>query len=163
LERRGAGQHRTRRPVVGASGRGCIVPSASVGSTEPHRESEPEAMDRTADRRMIVGGDLDLAGRVAESMAGPVERFASAIWPTGPKRQFEGLSQLVVLGAPTTGGTPALDGTRRVIDVDVMRAVLDAASSAGVGHLVVLSTAMVYGAWGNNAVPLTEAAPLRPV
>jgi nucleoside-diphosphate-sugar epimerase len=112
---------------------------------------------------MIVGGDLDLAGRVADSIGGPVERFASAIWPNELKRQFEGVSQLIVLGAPTTGGTPALDGTRRVVDVDVMRAVLDAASSTGVSHLVVLSTAMVYGAWGNNAVPLTEAAPVRPV
>jgi nucleoside-diphosphate-sugar epimerase len=40
--------------------------------------------------------------------------------------------------------------------------VLDAASAAGVTHVVVLSTAMVYGAWGNNPVPLTEDAPLRP-
>ena len=31
-----------------------------------------------------------------------------------------------------------------------------------VGHLVVLSTAMVYGAWANNPVPLTEAAAIRP-
>jgi nucleoside-diphosphate-sugar epimerase len=39
---------------------------------------------------------------------------------------------------------------------------LRAASAAGVPHLVVLSSAMVYGAWANNPVPLTEAAPLRP-
>jgi nucleoside-diphosphate-sugar epimerase len=39
---------------------------------------------------------------------------------------------------------------------------LDAASSAGVQHVVLLSTAMVYGAWANNPVPLTEDAPLRP-
>ena len=29
-------------------------------------------------------------------------------------------------------------------------------------HLVVVSSAMVYGAWDNNPVPLTEDAPLRP-
>jgi nucleoside-diphosphate-sugar epimerase len=29
-------------------------------------------------------------------------------------------------------------------------------------HLVVVSSAMVYGAWENNPVPLTEDAPLRP-
>jgi nucleoside-diphosphate-sugar epimerase len=120
-------------------------------------------MERTADRRMIVGGDLGLAARVSDALGRDVERFAAAIWPDELKRQFERVDQLVVLGAPTTGGTPAVDGTRRVVDVDVMRAVLDAASSAGVGHLVVVSTAMVYGAWSNNAVPLTEAAPLRPV
>jgi nucleoside-diphosphate-sugar epimerase len=31
-----------------------------------------------------------------------------------------------------------------------------------VPHLVLLSSAVVYGAWSNNPVPLTEEAPLRP-
>jgi nucleoside-diphosphate-sugar epimerase len=47
-------------------------------------------------------------------------------------------------------------------DVAVARRVLDAAGDAAVGHLVVLSSATVYGAWANNPVPLTEDAPLRP-
>ena len=47
-------------------------------------------------------------------------------------------------------------------DVAVARRVLDAAGDAGVPHLVVLSSATVYGAWANNPVPLTEDAPLRP-
>jgi nucleoside-diphosphate-sugar epimerase len=47
-------------------------------------------------------------------------------------------------------------------DVDVARHVLDAAGSAGVPHVVLLSSATVYGAWPNNPVPLTEAATLRP-
>jgi nucleoside-diphosphate-sugar epimerase len=47
-------------------------------------------------------------------------------------------------------------------DVDVARRVLDAAGDAGVPHVVVLSSATVYGAWANNPVPLTEDAPLRP-
>ncbi len=47
-------------------------------------------------------------------------------------------------------------------DVAVARRVLDAAGDAGVRHLVVLSSATVYGAWANNPVPLTEDAPLRP-
>jgi hypothetical protein len=42
------------------------------------------------------------------------------------------------------------------------RAVLDAAGDAGVEHVVLLSSATVYGAWANNPVPLTEEAPLRP-
>lgn len=42
------------------------------------------------------------------------------------------------------------------------RALLDAAGSVGARHLVVLSSATVYGAWPNNPVPLTEDAPLRP-
>jgi nucleoside-diphosphate-sugar epimerase len=47
-------------------------------------------------------------------------------------------------------------------DVDVARRVLDAAGSAGVPHVVLLSSATVYGAWPNNPVPLTEEATLRP-
>lgn len=42
------------------------------------------------------------------------------------------------------------------------RRLLDAASSASVKHVVLLSDATVYGAWANNPVPLTEDAPLRP-
>jgi len=57
-------------------------------------------------------------------------------------------------------GLPA--GASPADDLALTRAVLAAASDAGVNHLVVLSTAMVYGAWGNNPVPLTEDAPLRP-
>jgi nucleoside-diphosphate-sugar epimerase len=47
-------------------------------------------------------------------------------------------------------------------DVAATHRLLDAAGDAGVAHLVVLSTATVYGAWANNPVPLTEAAALRP-
>lgn len=39
---------------------------------------------------------------------------------------------------------------------------LDDAVATGVDHLVVVSSAMVYGAFANNPVPLTEAAVLRP-
>jgi nucleoside-diphosphate-sugar epimerase len=42
------------------------------------------------------------------------------------------------------------------------RAVLEAVGDAGVTHLVVVSSALVYGAWPTNPVPLTEGAPLRP-
>jgi nucleoside-diphosphate-sugar epimerase len=45
------------------------------------------------------------------------------------------------------------DGTRRV---------LEAAGRAAVRRFVRLSSAAVYGAWENNAVPLTEEAVLRP-
>jgi nucleoside-diphosphate-sugar epimerase len=42
------------------------------------------------------------------------------------------------------------------------RAVLAAAADAAVGHLVVVTSALVYGAWPTNPVPLTDDAPLRP-
>ncbi len=43
-----------------------------------------------------------------------------------------------------------------------LRRVTDAVAAAGVGCLVHLSSATVYGAWPDNPVPLTEDAPLRP-
>ncbi len=46
--------------------------------------------------------------------------------------------------------------------LDETRAVLDAASSVGVRHVVLLSSATVYGAWPANPVPITEAAAVRP-
>ena len=48
-------------------------------------------------------------------------------------------------------------------DAEVTRRLLEAAGAAGVGRLVLMSTAMVYGAWPDNPVPLTEASVLRPL
>jgi nucleoside-diphosphate-sugar epimerase len=47
-------------------------------------------------------------------------------------------------------------------DGALARRVLDAASAVGAEHVVLLSSAIVYGAWANNPVPITEDAPLRP-
>jgi nucleoside-diphosphate-sugar epimerase len=44
--------------------------------------------------------------------------------------------------------------------LDATRAVLDVAADAR--HLVVVTSALVYGAWPGNPVPLTEEAPLKP-
>jgi len=48
------------------------------------------------------------------------------------------------------------------VDVDTARRVFDAAATAGVGRLVVLSSAMVYGAHPTNPIPILEDAPLAP-
>jgi nucleoside-diphosphate-sugar epimerase len=47
-------------------------------------------------------------------------------------------------------------------DGALARRVLDASSAVGAEHAVLLSSAIVYGAWANNPVPITEDAPLRP-
>jgi UDP-glucose 4-epimerase len=67
-------------------------------------------------------------------------------------------ADVVVHLATSTPDTP----TAATDDVRVARRMLDAAGATGVTHLVVLSSATVYGAWANNPVPLTEDAPLRP-
>jgi nucleoside-diphosphate-sugar epimerase len=66
------------------------------------------------------------------------------------KRTLHGVDTLVHLAAVTA---EPLEATIRV---------LDAASDAGIERLVVLSSALVYGAWPSNPVPLTDDAPLRP-
>lgn len=43
-----------------------------------------------------------------------------------------------------------------------VRTLLDAAGDASVPHVVLVSSATVYGAWPNNPVPLSEDAALRP-
>ena len=58
-----------------------------------------------------------------------------------------------------------LDGASVVVhagDPAATAEVLDASSAVSADHVVVLSTAAAYGAWANNAVPLTEEAVLRP-
>jgi nucleoside-diphosphate-sugar epimerase len=118
----------------------------------------------------LVAGDPDVARVVA------LDRPGRALAPT-PRiephlvglddpdlaRWFEGAAAVVHLGAGEPGAAaaePAADGPGAVAST---RAVLAAAAAAGVPTVVLLSTAMVYGAWPGNAVPLTEATPLRPV
>lgn len=59
---------------------------------------------------------------------------------------------------------PALEGPEidDAVEVTMARRVLAAADKASVDRVVLLSSATVYGPWANNAVPLTEEAPLRP-
>jgi UDP-glucose 4-epimerase len=52
-----------------------------------------------------------------------------------------------------------VEGSRNVTGT---RRLLDAATEVGVRHVVLLSSAAVYGAWPDNPLPITEATPLRP-
>jgi nucleoside-diphosphate-sugar epimerase len=54
------------------------------------------------------------------------------------------------------------DGDAGRANAAATRRLLDAAGAAGVGHVVAMSSATVYGAWPSNPVPLTESAPVRP-
>jgi nucleoside-diphosphate-sugar epimerase len=116
----------------------------------------------------VTGARGPLGRRVCHLVAGDptlTQLRRIDVLPTGPgdelKRLLEGVDTLVLLGSATG---PEMDGTgSAAVDVEDAHGLLDAAGSAGVGHLVVLSTAMVYGAWADNPVPLTEEATLRPV
>ena len=65
---------------------------------------------------------------------------------------------VVHLGSPGETAPDGLPGS----DVAGVRTMLDAAAANVVPRVVILSSAVVYGAWPNNPVPLTEEAPLRP-
>ena len=125
-------------------------------------------------RVVVTGAASALGRRVRELLAERDEtdvvgldlRSGSGIDPTdlvtaplGPA--FAGADAVIHL-ASVFG--PALDGPEvdDAVEVAMARRVLDAAGEAGVGHVVLLSSATVYGPWANNAVPLTEDAPLRP-
>lgn len=67
-----------------------------------------------------------------------------------------------VVHLATTTHPDVDDPSADELELAIVRRVLDAADDAGVRHAVVLSTAMVYGAWVGNSVPLTEDAAVRP-
>ena len=79
---------------------------------------------------------------------------------TDLRAQLEGVDVVVHLAAGVTAGDSRADVGRDRLAV--VERLLAAASDSGVMHLVFRSSAMVYGAWPDNPVPLTEDAPVRP-
>lgn len=73
---------------------------------------------------------------------------------------FSGADSVVHLASTVTAGT--LNPAEVELEAALLHRVLDALDSAAVPHLVVMSSAMVYGAWRDNPVPITEDAPVRP-
>ena len=73
---------------------------------------------------------------------------------------FCGADSIVHLATAVTAGT--LNVAEVQLEVALLNRVLDAASLAAVPHLVVMSSAMVYGARQDNPVPLTEDMAVRP-
>ena len=74
-------------------------------------------------------------------------------------RELAGVDALVHLaGLHHPDVSPA---TRRAANVRGTANALEAASAAGVRHVTLVTSAMVYGAYPDNPVPLDETAPLR--
>ncbi len=88
-----------------------------------------------------------------------VEAHVLDLAVTDLKPLFEGATSVLHL-AQASGPEPLAEG--ELGDGALGRRVLDAASAVGAGHVVLLSSAIAYGAWANNPVPITEDAPLRP-
>lgn len=109
---------------------------------------------------MLVGAECALGRRLARRLSAERVEVRAVRDGALDEQLFAGAGSLIVLG-PWRG--PDLDGRGGAeVDLAAVRTALTAATKAGVRHLVVLSSAMVYGAWPDNPVPLTEDAPLRP-
>lgn len=76
------------------------------------------------------------------------------------RSELQGAEVVVHLAAGVTAGDVGADTGRDRLAV--FERLLSAAAAVGVRHLVIRSSAMVYGAWPDNPVPLTEDAPVRP-
>lgn len=124
--------------------------------------ADVDGVTSTAPRRTVVltGADTDLGRRVAAALTRQGDIHVVPIgdpagWLDG---EAAGADTLVHL-APGDHDTLARRRRSALAGTDE---VLQAATAAGVDHVVLLSSAMVYGAWPDNPVPLTEDAPLRP-
>lgn len=124
--------------------------------------------------RVVVTGASGAVGRhVADRLKGRdnIEVIALDRVPSDGVRQFE-LStddlgdhlqpgdSIVHLAATPAGF--AGDGGAAKADRQLAERVLEAAKTAQVDHVLVASSSMVYGAWPDNPVPLTESAVVRP-
>lgn len=70
---------------------------------------------------------------------------------------FAGLDTVIHLA-----GSDPLEGTEPGHDLHTATRVLDAVERAGVGQVIVRTTAAVYGAWPDNPVPMAETVARRP-
>jgi nucleoside-diphosphate-sugar epimerase len=104
---------------------------------------------------LLTGATSVLGRRLRPILEARGERLVELPLGTGAREPAAVLVHL------TPGDHDRLAG-RRANAVRLTEEALAEADAAGVTHLVHMSSAMVYGAWPNNPVPLTEDAPLRP-
>lgn len=106
---------------------------------------------------LLTGANTDLGRRVTARLA---EHGVSVVAAglTASAAELHGADVVVHLSA---GDHDAL-AARQTNALAGLPEFLDHLGEAGVRRLVLLSSAMVYGAWPNNPVPLTEESPVRP-
>ncbi len=117
---------------------------------------------------MVTGTESGLGARVISLLAGrPEFQIVPASLPAptadpaddrGSRPSLDHVDVAVHLSA----GDHDTRARRRESVTTGAALLLETVQERGVQHLVLLSSAMVYGAWGNNPVPLTEDAALRP-
>lgn len=149
------------------------------------RDAAPSANARRGRRRPALPRTVAVTGAAGSLGSGVVRRLAETVsevvaidvehgrdrpgvrWRTADvrdallQRSLEGVDAVIHLaGLHHPDVTPA---DRRAANVRGTANVLEAASAAGVRHVTLVTSAMVYGAQPDNPVPLDETAPLRAV
>lgn len=110
----------------------------------------------------MLGATGPVARGLVTALATDPTAAPRTISPRSPElvTDLTGVAVLFVVGPLDGPDLVGIGGSR--LDLAAIGRVLAAASEAGVPSVVALSSALVYGAWPDNPVPLTEDAPLRP-
>lgn len=128
---------------------------AVIGASGPVGQALLERLDGAPAVERIVGVDVvepDMpVAKLDFAIADVRDRLLSVV--------LDGVD--VVVNAALDLNPSADEDDAFARNVNGVRNLLEAASKAGVGKVVHLSDAMVYGAHADNPVPLTEESPLR--
>jgi nucleoside-diphosphate-sugar epimerase len=109
----------------------------------------------------VSGSEGVLGRRVSTELAGRADVLPVDARGPDVVARLTGASCFVHLD-PEPVERPGLDVAGARAEAAIARRLLAAATDAGVPAVVVLSSAVVHGAWPDNPVPLTESAPVRP-
>ena len=122
------------------------------------------SVGRRVGSRLAAAPDVDRV--IAIDLVEPAElppgtSFAAADLATADlKPLLEGADTVVHLAF--AAGPDLDDDAVARANIEGTQRLLDAAGAVGVRHIVLMSSATVYGAWPANPIPMTEDAPVRP-
>jgi nucleoside-diphosphate-sugar epimerase len=114
---------------------------------------------------LVTGTESSLGTRVVKRLTGDYGfEVVSSAAQSAALETATGLepAEAVDIAVHLSAGDHDTRARRRESVTQGAASLLEMAEKSGVRHLVLVSSAMVYGAWANNPVPLTEDAPLRP-
>lgn len=133
-------------------------------------------------RYLITGGSGYIGSRLVDHLAGREGTGAIVVADVRPPASFRPKTTFAALDVRDKAGVRDLlarekpdcvvhlafllnpihdEAAMYDIDVNGTQNVLEAASAAGVGHVLVTSSTTAYGAFADNPVPLTEDDPVR--
>jgi len=138
------GRRRSARPTVAVTGAAGVIGAAVAARLADHEDvRQAIALDT---RRVEVPGVVFRAADIRDP--GLAERLRDVH---------------VIIHADLDTSPDTTAATRTAYNVRGAQTVLTAAAAAGVSRVVLFTSAVVYGAYPDNSVPLAEDAPLRAV